>query len=422
MTTLKRATIKSYAAGTHRASVQIAGSLSVWLDSVPVATNIPAADVIAGRECGVLLFTDDNPEDGCVIAVYNALPSAGGAVSLIVQEGDSTVEAAATTLDFSEPDAVLVTASPSGEANIAMGLYTLLAGRSGGQTLSGGVAANEILTLRGTSHGTTATARVDVVSSDLRMATAGKVMQGPDGAERIRLASANPHVQTTGALYVNCGSSLTTGGFGVNNNPTNYAYLYTGHASTSVDNKIGCLVDMGLGTSAPGVGVVMGVGGRAAARDAATTDVYGLDYIAGTSGRSPAAVTGCRTAAIGSGVGTNIGTYRGFWAKGGQLIFTTITTFKGFTCEDLPASGLTNVHPFWEDIGRDDDNNGNRFRSNTQFGSTTGAFGGGDGVIGIANATTNPSSNPSGGGVLYADAGALKWRGSGGTVTTIAPA
>jgi hypothetical protein len=422
MTTLKRATIKSYAAGTHRASVQIAGSLSVWLDSVPVATNIPAADVIAGRECGVLLFTDDNPEDGCVIAVYNALPSAGGAVSLIVQEGDSTVEAAATTLDFSEPDAVLVTASPSGEANIAMGLYTLLAGRSGGQTLSGGVAANEILTLRGTSHGTTATARVDIVSSDLRMATTGKVIQGPDGAERIRLASANPHVQTTGALYVNCGSSLTTGGFGVNNNPNNYAYLYTGHASTSVDNKIGCLVDMGLGTSAPGVGVVMGVGGRAAARDAATTDVYGLDYIAGTSGRSPAAVTGCRTAAIGSGSGTNIGTYRGFWAKGGQLIFTTITTFKGFSCEDLPASGLTNVHPFWEDIGRDGDNNGNRFRSNTQFGSTTGAFGSGDGVIGIRNATTNPSTNPANGGVLYADAGALKWRGSGGTVTTIAPA
>jgi hypothetical protein len=49
-------------------------------------------------------------------------------------------------------------------------------------------------------------------------------------------------------------------------------------------------------------------------------------------------------------------------------------------------------------------------------------FGGGVRVIGIINATTVPTSNPSGGGVLYVDAGALKYRGSSGTVTTIANA
>jgi hypothetical protein len=49
-------------------------------------------------------------------------------------------------------------------------------------------------------------------------------------------------------------------------------------------------------------------------------------------------------------------------------------------------------------------------------------FGTGTKVIGLANATANPSTNPTGGGVLYADAGALKWRGSSGTVTTIANA
>jgi hypothetical protein len=56
------------------------------------------------------------------------------------------------------------------------------------------------------------------------------------------------------------------------------------------------------------------------------------------------------------------------------------------------------------------------------FGSTLGSFGGGDGVIGIANAPTAPTANPTGGGILYASAGALVWRGSAGTVTTIAPA
>jgi hypothetical protein len=53
---------------------------------------------------------------------------------------------------------------------------------------------------------------------------------------------------------------------------------------------------------------------------------------------------------------------------------------------------------------------------------TTDAFGGGVRVIGIANATTVPNSNPSGGGVLYVEGGALKFRGSSGTVTTIANA
>jgi hypothetical protein len=48
--------------------------------------------------------------------------------------------------------------------------------------------------------------------------------------------------------------------------------------------------------------------------------------------------------------------------------------------------------------------------------------GGGAGVIGIANAGTVPTSNPSGGGVLYVEAGALKFRGSSGTITTIAAA
>jgi hypothetical protein len=53
---------------------------------------------------------------------------------------------------------------------------------------------------------------------------------------------------------------------------------------------------------------------------------------------------------------------------------------------------------------------------------TTDQFGSGAKVIGIANATTVPTTNPTGGGVLYVEAGALKYRGSSGTVTTIANA
>jgi hypothetical protein len=53
---------------------------------------------------------------------------------------------------------------------------------------------------------------------------------------------------------------------------------------------------------------------------------------------------------------------------------------------------------------------------------TADQFGGGVKVVGLTNATTAPASNPTGGGVLYVESGALKYRGSSGTVTTIANA
>jgi len=54
--------------------------------------------------------------------------------------------------------------------------------------------------------------------------------------------------------------------------------------------------------------------------------------------------------------------------------------------------------------------------------ATSTEFGSGKGVIAIANAAVVPSTNPSGAGVLYCEGGALKYRGSSGTVTTLAPA
>ena len=53
---------------------------------------------------------------------------------------------------------------------------------------------------------------------------------------------------------------------------------------------------------------------------------------------------------------------------------------------------------------------------------TTSQFGSGQGVIAIANASVVPSANPAGGGILYVEEGALKYRGSNGTVTTLAAA
>lgn len=54
--------------------------------------------------------------------------------------------------------------------------------------------------------------------------------------------------------------------------------------------------------------------------------------------------------------------------------------------------------------------------------SLSPTLGGGDGVLFIAEATTAPTTNPTAGGILYVQSGALKYRGSSGTVTILAVA
>lgn len=51
-----------------------------------------------------------------------------------------------------------------------------------------------------------------------------------------------------------------------------------------------------------------------------------------------------------------------------------------------------------------------------------GGLGGGSKVMYIHNCNTAPTSNPSSGGIMYVESGALKYRGSSGTVTTLANA
>lgn len=58
----------------------------------------------------------------------------------------------------------------------------------------------------------------------------------------------------------------------------------------------------------------------------------------------------------------------------------------------------------------------------TNFRLNTTSLGGGTGVLAMANAGTPPALTPTGGGVLYVSGGALLYKGSSGTVTTIAPA
>lgn len=67
---VRRGTVRSFDAVAYTADVQVAGSLLVWLEGVPVARNIPAAEMVVGRRCAVLFFAEADPRDAVVVAVY----------------------------------------------------------------------------------------------------------------------------------------------------------------------------------------------------------------------------------------------------------------------------------------------------------------------------------------------------------------
>ncbi len=67
---IRKGVVKSFDAGTYKATVQVAGSLSVWLAGVAVARNIASGEMLAGRSCAVLFFDAANPQDAVVVAVW----------------------------------------------------------------------------------------------------------------------------------------------------------------------------------------------------------------------------------------------------------------------------------------------------------------------------------------------------------------
>lgn len=100
---------------------------------------------------------------GDVLTVALGVPAwaapAGGATP--TWKEDSSTVVTSSTIDFLEPDTVLLTSTTASTVTININKYALLAGRSGGQTLIGGTGSGNTLTLNSTSHATKSTINLD---------------------------------------------------------------------------------------------------------------------------------------------------------------------------------------------------------------------------------------------------------------------
>ena len=90
------AILKSYDGVNHRAHIQLAGSLTTYLESISVARNIPAAAMVVGNRV-ILAIPGGNPKDACVIATWpgGSPPGPGDMLKSVYDTDDDGVADAA---------------------------------------------------------------------------------------------------------------------------------------------------------------------------------------------------------------------------------------------------------------------------------------------------------------------------------------
>jgi hypothetical protein len=144
MSTIHKAIIRSYNAGTHHATVQLTASIAQYLADLRVATNIPAADVVADRECTVLMLDPNNPTDALILSIQGAMPTGGG--------GGTTDHALLTHLAYADAAHTgfcsLATAQTLTAEKLIDQAVALRFGHASGPTLQG-PATDNVLTLTG---------------------------------------------------------------------------------------------------------------------------------------------------------------------------------------------------------------------------------------------------------------------------------
>lgn len=306
--------------------------------------------------------------------------------------------------------AIITTADGSGSTLDADTLDTLnstaffiLAGQAGGQVGHGGNAANEDLTLRGTSHATKTTSYI------LLQPDGGNVGIG-NSAPRALLdvgASAEAFAHGTASEVLGYFSQAGRSYIDIRNTADNVEVLIGAHESVML---IGTITNHPILFLENNATVARFSGGKFGIGVDPTVDLH----------LSKSDVNAVRFNVVNTESSSDIGFYAGGSTAFGitEWIDAAITESGSGTSGGFIFSAYTGGMKFQT-------NNRNtriQIDDNGSIGFNGMSLGSGQKVLFIANAATNPSTNPSGGGILYADSGAGKWRGSGGTVTTFANA
>ena len=67
---IRKGILRAFNSTPYTATIQIQGSLSVWLEDTPVSRDITSGEMIAGRNVAVIFLDPGNPDDAVVVAVW----------------------------------------------------------------------------------------------------------------------------------------------------------------------------------------------------------------------------------------------------------------------------------------------------------------------------------------------------------------
>ena len=257
-------------------------------------------------------------------------------------------------------------------------------------------------------------------NASIKVDTANMIFSNPASTERMRIDSSgnvgigtsNPgyKLEVNGSLNASVNIYTTGGGyfFGSSNN-----YLYQSSSTVAT---------LKIGTGPSYMGFV---------------DVTGTPMLSGAGGTLLFGTGGSNTERMRIDSSGNVGIGTSSPASKLNIAETTYPTFtftrtgSAYGNGIIQSIGNTGTQNAAITLGNGTDNalvfsvtSTERMRIDSSGNFCIGgtSVGGGAVVCFIANATTVPTSNPSGGGILYVQGGALKYRGSSGTITTIANA
>lgn len=345
----------------------------------------------------------------------------------------------------------------SGSDNIAIGANALAAATGAARNTCIGDGAGSLVT--GNNNVLIGNSAGNNITSGGQNVVLGYDIDAPSATTSGQLNIVN---SIFGIGHTATGTTISTGAIGIGtNNPDRRLHVEVDSAITNTVTNALRLTSTSTGTPATGIGVGIEfevetaagnneIGGRieAVATDVgAGTEDFDLRFYAMKNGVTPpgefmrGSQDGVTVAAT---FGVSLPTTGSLTVSGtgGNVIMNAVPATAGTNTfsltTDTQAGGGTNnssslIIKTGTSGGAGVSNSGHVFIDTGNSGpggvagsiglfSTTGSFGSGARVVFISNATTAPTTNPTGGGILYVEAGALKFRGSSGTVTTIANA